>query len=134
MRSAFLWRRLIGATIEHPDSCIDQAHELCLAKPLLIGPDTVYEMGQLVAVFAGKFSVQQREAVETCIIALAETPDESAISQIKHRTAISVRHAGGLRVSQNHVVLLYPRAHAKGTRREDRALSSSAMNSAPAIP
>ena len=40
------------------------------------GPDTVYEMGQLVAVFTGKFSVQQREAVESCIIALAETADE----------------------------------------------------------
>ena len=74
-RSAFLWRRLIAATIEYPDRFIDQAHELCLAEPLLIGPDTVYEMGQLLAVFAAKFSAQQREAVESCIIALAETPD-----------------------------------------------------------
>jgi hypothetical protein len=67
---------LIAATIEHPDRFIAQAHELCLAEPLLIGPDAVYEMGQMLAVFAAKFLAEQREAVENCIIALPETPDE----------------------------------------------------------
>ncbi len=76
VRSAFLWRRLITATIEHPERFIGQAHELCLAEPMLIGPDTVYEMGQLIAVFATKFSVEQRRSVESCIVALVETSDE----------------------------------------------------------
>lgn len=75
VRSAFLWRRLIGAATDHPDRFVNEAYELSLAEPLLVGPDTVYEMGQLLAVFSGKFSVQQREAVENCIVALPETPD-----------------------------------------------------------
>jgi hypothetical protein len=76
VRSAFLWRRLIGAATDHPDRFVNEAYEMSLAEPLLVGPDTVYEMGQLLAVFSGKFSVQQREAVENCIVTLPETSDE----------------------------------------------------------
>jgi hypothetical protein len=76
VRSAFLWRRLIGAATDHPAPFVNQAYELSLAEPLLVGPDTVYEMGQLLAVFAGKYSTQQREAVENCIMALPASDEE----------------------------------------------------------
>jgi hypothetical protein len=76
VRSAFLWRRLIGATTDHPDRFVNQAYELSIAEPLLVGPDTVHEMGQLFAVFSEKFSVVQRESVETFILALPKSCQE----------------------------------------------------------
>ena len=78
-RSGFLWRRLLAVITEHPDHFIDEAYELCLAEPLLTGPDTLYEIGQMLSVFAGKFSMRQRGAIERAIIALVTAvPDDGS--------------------------------------------------------
>ena len=84
-RAAFLWRRLLAAAREHPERFIDPAYELCLAEPLLTGPDTLYEMGLMMSLFARMFSLHQREAVERGVLALVDCTSEETIREGRER-------------------------------------------------
>jgi hypothetical protein len=80
-RSAFLWRRLLRIAGQIPERLIDPVYELCVAEPILTGLDTLYEIGQTLAVFGRRFSLTQREVVENSILALAaHCPDASTLN------------------------------------------------------
>lgn len=69
---AFFWKRLLGTASEFPKVFAPRLFELCIAKPILRGNDTRYELGQFLEAAASEFRLDQRRQVEKNILALPE--------------------------------------------------------------
>ena len=69
---AFFWKRLLGIASQSPKTFAPRLFELCIAKPILRGNDTRYELGQFLEATASEFSSDQLRRIEESILALQE--------------------------------------------------------------
>ena len=83
---AFFWKRLLGIASQFPKIFAPHLFELCIAKPILKGNDTRYELGQFLEAAASEFSSDQLRRIEESILALPEeATDEDSHSALIYR-------------------------------------------------
>ena len=83
---AFFWKRLLGAASQFPKIFAPHLFELCIAKPILKGNDTRYELGMFLETAASEFSSDQLRRIEESILGLpAEATDEDSHNALVYR-------------------------------------------------
>ena len=83
---AFFWKRLLGTASQFPKIFAPRLFELCIAKPILRGNDTRYELGQFLETAASEFSSDQRRRIEESLLALPqEATDEDSRNALVYR-------------------------------------------------
>ena len=83
---AFFWKRLLGAASQFPKAFAPLLFELCIAKPILRGNDTRYELGQFLEAAASEFSSDLLRRIEESILALLEeATDEDSRNALVYR-------------------------------------------------
>ena len=83
---AFFWKRLLGTASQFPKIFAPHLFELCIAKPILRGNDTRYELGQFLEAAASEFSSDQLRRIEESILALPqEATDEDSHNALVYR-------------------------------------------------
>ena len=83
---AFFWKRLLGTASQFPKIFAPHLFELCIAKPILRGNDTRYELGQFLEAAASEFSSDQLRRIEESILALPiEATDEDSRNALVYR-------------------------------------------------
>lgn len=83
---AFFWKRLLGIASQFPKVFTPRLFELCIAKPILRGNDTRYELGQFLEAAASEFRLDQRRQIEKNILALPEeATDEDSHNALAYR-------------------------------------------------
>ena len=69
---AFFWRRLLRTASQTPEVFAQRLFELCIARPVQIGTDTLYEIGLFLEVAACHFTDTQLLQIEQSIVMLPE--------------------------------------------------------------
>lgn len=83
---AFFWKRLLGTASRFPEVFAPRLFELCIAKPILRGNDTRYELGQFLEAAAPEFNSDQRRRIEESILMLPqEATDEDSRNALVYR-------------------------------------------------
>ncbi len=83
---AFFWKRLLGTASQFPRVFAPRLFELCIAKPILRGNDTRYELGMFLETAAPEFGSDQRRQIEKNILALPEeATDEDSHNALAYR-------------------------------------------------
>ena len=83
---AFFWKRLLGTASQFPKIFAPRLFELCIAKPIVRGNDTRYELGQFLETAASEFNSDQLRRVEESILALPEeATDEDSRNVLVYR-------------------------------------------------
>lgn len=83
---AFFWKRLLGTASQFPKIFAPHLFELSIAKPVLKGNDTRYELGQFLETAASEFSSDQLRWIEESILALPqEATDEDSRNALVYR-------------------------------------------------
>ena len=83
---AFFWKRLLGTASQFPKIFAPRLFELCIAKPILRGNDTRYELGQFLEAATSEFSSDQLRRIEESILALPEeVTDEDSHNALVYR-------------------------------------------------
>ena len=83
---AFFWKRLLGTASQFPKIFAPHLFELCIAKPILRGNDTRYELGQFLETAASEFNSDQLRQIEESILALPEeATDEDSHNALVYR-------------------------------------------------
>ena len=83
---AFFWKRLLGTAFQFPKVFAPRLFELCIAKPILKGNDTRYELGQFLEAAASEFSSDQLRRIEESILVLPEeAADEDSRNALIYR-------------------------------------------------
>ena len=90
---AFFWKRLLGTASQFPNIFAPLLFELCIAKPILRGNDTRYELGQFLEPAASEFTSDQLRRIEESILALPEeaTDEDSRNALIYRRNRLLER-------------------------------------------
>jgi hypothetical protein len=73
---AYFWAQLLMVGSEHPKAFGSRLYELCLAKPVQIHSDTIYQLGSFLATAYDTFSFNQKKTLEHSILALTGTRDD----------------------------------------------------------
>ena len=68
--AAFFWKRLLNTAVQYSEVFAPRLFELCIAKPILMNSDTLYELGEFLQVASPFFSPEQRLLVEQTILGL----------------------------------------------------------------
>ncbi len=79
--AAFFWAELLRVAAEDPLPFVDRLFELCLAKPIQLGNETVHQLGTFVEVAAKYFSQDQIKALELSFLAIAAGQDAQKNSE-----------------------------------------------------
>jgi len=74
---AFFWKRLLEVGAERPAFFAQPLHPLCMARPVMAGPDTVFALGAFLQSASEHWNEQQQLAVEHSILQLTASPDAS---------------------------------------------------------
>ena len=74
---AFFWKRLLEVGAERPAFFAQPLHPLCIARPVMTGPDTVFALGAFLQSASEHWNKQQQLAVEHSILQLTAPPDAS---------------------------------------------------------
>ena len=83
---AFFWKRLLRTASQFPKIFAPLLFELCIAKPILRGNDTSYELGQFLEATASEFSSDQLRRIEENILMLPqEATDEDSRNALIYR-------------------------------------------------
>lgn len=83
---AFFWKRLLGTASQFPKIFAPLLFELCIAKPILRGNDTRYEIGMFLEAAASEFTSDQLYRIEESILALPqEATDEDSRNALIYR-------------------------------------------------
>ena len=83
---AFFWKRLLGTASQFPKILAPHLFELCIAKPILRGNDTRYELGQFLETAACEFNSDQLRRIEKNILMLPqEATDEDSRNALIYR-------------------------------------------------
>ena len=83
---AFFWKRLLGTASQSPKIFAPHLFELCVAKPILKGNDTRYELGMFLETASPEFRSDQRRRIEESILALPEeATDEDSRKALVYR-------------------------------------------------
>ena len=90
---AFFWKRLLGIASQFPKVFAPRLFELCIAKPILKGNDTRYELGLFLEAAVPEFRLDQRRQIEKNILALPEeaTDEDSRNAFIYRRNRLLER-------------------------------------------
>ena len=67
---AFFWKRLLNAAGQYPKVFAPRLIDLCIAKPILAGNDTLFELGEFLYAAWLIFTPNQRIQVENAILGL----------------------------------------------------------------
>ena len=97
---AFFWKRLLGTASQFPKIFAPRLFELCIAKPILRGNDTRYELGQFLEAATSEFSSDQLRRIEESILALPE----EATDEDSHNALVYRRNRLLERISENLLV------------------------------
>ncbi|MCH8291043.1 ATP-binding protein [Candidatus Poribacteria bacterium] len=74
---AFFWKRLLKTAAQFPKVFTPLLFELCIAKPIQMGADTLHELGLFLESAASEFTPDQLRQIEETIMALSgEATDE----------------------------------------------------------
>ena len=68
---AFFWRRLLKTAAQFPKVFAPRLFELCIAKPILMGSDTLCELGLFLKAVVSEYTPEQRFQIEATILNLA---------------------------------------------------------------
>ena len=85
---AFLWRRLLSTAAQAPRAFTDLLFDLCVARPLQLGNDTVHELGEFLAAAAKEFTPKQLSIIEASILAIPLEPAEDDRLLINRRNRL----------------------------------------------
>lgn len=69
---AFFWRRLLRTASQIPDVFSNRIFELCIARPIQKGPETIHELGMFLESAAPTFTREQIMQIEKTVIDLPE--------------------------------------------------------------
>lgn len=69
---AVLWKHLIEIATDHPDFFAQDLLDLYIARPILTGSDTTYQIGELIKNSYKLFNPQQQKQIEDAILAIPE--------------------------------------------------------------
>ena len=72
VRVAFFWKRLLKTAAQFPEVFAPRLFELCIAKPIQMGNDTVYELGSFLQAAYPQFTSDQRLQIEESILGIPE--------------------------------------------------------------
>ncbi len=70
--AAFFWGQLLKAATMNPKPFVDRIFELCVARPIQISNETVYELSSFVESAIKFFSPEQIKSLEESIISITE--------------------------------------------------------------
>jgi hypothetical protein len=91
---AFFWKRLLEAAAERPAFFAEPLHPLCIARPVMTGPDTVFALGTFLESAMQHWNEQQQLAVEEGILELTaastDTEGEIALEHFRNRLLMSL--------------------------------------------
>ena len=83
---AFFWKRLLGTASQFSKVFARRLFELCIAKPILKGNDTRYELGMFLETASTEFSSDQLRRIEENILMLPqEATDEDSRNALVYR-------------------------------------------------
>ncbi len=74
---AFFWKRLLEVGAERPEFFAKPLYPLCIARPVVTGPDTVFALGRFLELAIQHWNQQQQLAVEQSILQLTADPTAS---------------------------------------------------------
>lgn len=89
---AFFWKRLLKTAAQFPDVFAPRLFELCIAKPIQIGADTLHELGLFLQAATSKFTPEQLRRIEETILGLpseATSKDDAKIFERRRNRLIS---------------------------------------------
>ena len=75
VRVAFFWKRLLKTAAQFPEVFAPRLFELCMAKPIQMGGEVLYELGLFLETAASEFTPDQLRQIEATIL---ELPGDSA--------------------------------------------------------
>ena len=81
---AFFWKRLLESGCRAPRVFAPRLFELCIAKPVLIGNETLQEVGSFIEASASLFTETQRLEIEKTVMSLPEGVDEEERDRLSH--------------------------------------------------
>lgn len=67
---AFFWRRLLKAASQAPQIFVDRIFDLCIARPIQTGPETIHELGMFLEAAAPIFTHAQLKQIEDTVVDL----------------------------------------------------------------
>jgi len=86
---AFFWKRLLEVGTERPEFFAGPLHPLCIARPVMTGPDTVFALGRFLESAMQHWNEEKKLAVEQSILELTAGPtaseDDTAIEHFRNR-------------------------------------------------
>ena len=71
VRFAYFWKRLLKTAARFPKVFAPRLFELCIAKPILMGSDTLFEIGLFLKAVVSAYTPEQRFQIEETILNLA---------------------------------------------------------------
>ena len=77
VQAAFFWKRLLKTAAQFPGIFAPHLFELCIARPIQMGNNVLYELCTFLEVAAAEFTPEQRLQIEQSILGLPEEGGES---------------------------------------------------------
>jgi hypothetical protein len=74
---AFFWRRLLRVATQVPETFASRLLDLCVAKPVQLGSETVWDLGAFLEAAAPHFEEQQIAQIERTLLALPGSEEDS---------------------------------------------------------
>ena len=74
---AFFWKRLLNTAVQYPEVFAPRLIDLCIAKPILMGNDALFELGEFLYAAAPIFTPNQRLQIENAILGLTSETGEN---------------------------------------------------------
>jgi hypothetical protein len=91
---AFFWKRLLEVGAERPAFFAEPLHPLCIARPVMTGPDTVFALGTFLRSAMQYWNEKQQLTVEEGILELTaattDTEGETALEHFRDRLIMSL--------------------------------------------
>jgi hypothetical protein len=69
---AFFWKRLLDIAAQVPEAFAHYLFELCIARPIQLGNDCIYELGKFLEAAAPYFSDDELRQIEESLLTLAK--------------------------------------------------------------
>ncbi len=73
---AYFWREFLDAGARNPSIFAQYMFELCVARPIQTGNETIWELGKFLDVAMAAFTEEQRLAIEQSILSISEEESE----------------------------------------------------------
>lgn len=129
---AYLWARLLQTASRYPEIFAVPLLELILNDEILYGDDTVYQLGQFLAVAPNFYSVEQMRVLEDAIVIEPKNVDDSRQREIlEHRQKRLIAQIPTQRLVTKEALELRKKIEADHETYENQPLVSYSTYSAP---